>query len=577
MLRLSAISILVAALAVLANLPLPFLATATPGMCKWDYVITPGSGLPISDILLSSEIDRLVAGPSSRLLAVVQRTTVPPLMLYASGDSGRSWGTSAELVRTMLIELGAQTNVWDAAVAPDDGNFWAIVISATPAGAGNRPVEVWITPDAGTTWRNTRLAGLLAAGETIRTIDVSPKYGEEHDIAVGTVTGAGAGRIWALSSAAFSSWLPQTQPVVAGLGYDFFDLKFSPTYASDASLAAVFADNVTSTWYNIWLRDIARNTTANWAFATTPPGIEVRDPNAPAGASPNLASLNKADLELPTDFSGQAASLRRVYVSLDAWTGAAKAATNRDGIFRIDDTTQYILLDTSQNTNKSIYSIAYFGTYTSGKLLAGERRGFPCTATVPTWFTDSPTTCPIPCWYPALKPTTGAANQAACASTQTGNGSANVDWKADGVLAYVGTGSRPIVTGAFWYIPWLAGAFPNDESAFAISRNNGETWNQLALIDTTITQLVDVAPTPDCKTIYLASVNTGAICSGFDSVWRSTINREVDSPFRTTILGNYWERVLCQPTGPDCIQPQTNAALLRIVPYCADPTGQIVA
>ena len=575
--RLSAIFILVAVLASLANLPIPSPTTAAPGICKWDLVNTPNSGLPISDILLNSDINRFVAGTSSRLLAIVQRTTVPPLLLYSSGDSGRSWGTSTELVQTMLSELGAQTSVWDAAVAPDDGSFWAIVISITSAGLGNRPIEVWITPDAGNTWRNTRLAGLLAAGENIRTIDVSPRYGEGHDIAVGTVTGAGAGRIWVLKSTGFVGWLAQAQPVVAGLGYDFFDLKFSPTYASDASLAAIFSDNVTSTWYNIWLRDIDTNTTVNWAFAATPPGIEVRDPNAPTGSSPNLLTLNKADLELPSDFSGQAASLRRAYISLDTWTGAPKAATNRDGIFRIDDTTRYMLMDTSQITNKSIYSIAYFGTYASGKLLAGERRGFPCTATVPTWFTDSPTTCPIPCWYPALKPTTGAANQAACATTQTGNGGANVDWRADGVLAYAGTGSRPMTTGVFWFFPWLAAPIPNDESAFAISRNNGETWNQLALIDTTITQLTDVAPTPDCKTIYLASVNTGAICSGFDSVWRSTINHDVESPFRAATLGYSWERVLCQPTAPDCIQAQTNAALLRLVPYCADPSGKTVA
>jgi hypothetical protein len=572
--RLSVIFILVAGLAVLANLPLPSSTTADPGICKWDFVTAPGSGLPINDIVLNSEINRLVAGPNSRLLAIVQRTTVPPLLLYASGDSGRSWGTSSGLGRTMLLQWGAQVNVWDAAVAPDDAGFWAIVTS-TPA--TNAPVEVWITPDGGNNWKITGLAGLLAGGETIRTIDVSPKYGGEHDIAAGTVTGTGAGRIWAVSSASFSSWLPQAQPVVAGLGYDFFDLNFSPTYASDASLAAVFADNVTSTWYNIWLRDVARNTTINWAFATTPPGIEVRDPNALAGASPNLANLNKADLELPSDFSGQAASLRRAYISLDAWAGGPKAATNRDGIFRIDDTTQYMLMDTSQITNQSIYSIAYFGTYASGKLLAGERMGFPCTATVPTWFTDSPTTCPIPCWYPALKPTTGAANQAACATTQTGFGGANVDWTADGVLAYVGTGTRPTITGGAWFLPWVLAPIPNDESAFAISRNNGETWNQLAIIDTTITQLTDVAPTPDCQTIYLASVNAGAICSGFDSVWRSTINREVESPFRTATLSSFWERILCRPTAPDCIQAQTDAAILRIVPYCADPSGQIVA
>jgi len=286
--RLSVIFMLVASLAVFANLPIPSPATATPGICKWDYVITPGFGLPIADIVLNSEINRVVAGPNSRLLAIVQRTTVPPLILYSSGDSGRSWGTSAALGRAMITEFGAQTNVWDAAIAPDDASFWAIVTSTAAFGPGNLPIEVWITPDAGTTWRNTRLAGLLAAGETIRTIDVSPKYGDEHDIAVGTVTGTGAGRIWAIKSGGFSSWLAQAQPVAAGLGYDFFDLKFSPTYASDASLAVVFADNVASTWYNIWLRDIARNTTINWAFTTTPPGIEVRDPTAPAGASPNL-------------------------------------------------------------------------------------------------------------------------------------------------------------------------------------------------------------------------------------------------------------------------------------------------
>ena len=104
-------------------------------------------------------------------------------------------------------------------------------------------------------------------------------------------------------------------------------------------------------------------------------------------------------------------------------------------------------MDTTSITNKAIYSIAYFGTYASGKLLAGERLGYPCTATVPTWFTDSPTTCPIPCWYPALKPTTGAADQGACAvGTQDGLGGAMVAWNADGSLGLVATGSSPGVS-----------------------------------------------------------------------------------------------------------------------------------
>ena len=191
--RLSVIFILVAGLAVLANLPIPSPTAANPGICKWDYVTTPGSGLPINDIVLNSEINRIVAGPNSRLLAIVKRTTAPPLLLYASGDSGRSWGTSAGLGRTMLLQLGAQVNVWDVAVAPDDADFWAIVTSTAAAGPGDRPIEVWITPDAGNTWKITGLAGLLAPIENIRAIDVSPKYGGGHDIAVGTVTGIVAG------------------------------------------------------------------------------------------------------------------------------------------------------------------------------------------------------------------------------------------------------------------------------------------------------------------------------------------------------------------------------------------------
>ena len=101
-------------------------------------------------------------------------------------------------------------------------------------------------------------------------------------------------------------------------------------------------------------------------------------------------------------------------------------------------------MDTTATAQKAIYSIAYFGTYASGKLLAGERMGFPCTATVPTWFTDSPTTCPIPCWYPALKPTTGAATRANVQPAyQDGYGAAIVGWNADGSLGLVSTGSLP--------------------------------------------------------------------------------------------------------------------------------------
>jgi len=46
-----------------------------------------------------------------------------------------------------------------------------------------------------------------------------------------------------------------------------------------------------------------------------------------------------------------------------------------------------------------------------------------------------------------------------------------------------------------------------DESAFSVSFDDGDTWNQIGLIDTDMDYLTDVAQSPDCNTTYLASVN----------------------------------------------------------------------
>jgi hypothetical protein len=46
-----------------------------------------------------------------------------------------------------------------------------------------------------------------------------------------------------------------------------------------------------------------------------------------------------------------------------------------------------------------------------------------------------------------------------------------------------------------------------DEGAFSVSFDDGDTWNQIGLIDTDIDYLTDVAQSPDCNITYLASVN----------------------------------------------------------------------
>ena len=158
--------------------------------------------------------------------------------------------------------------------------------------------------------------------------------------------------------------------------------------------------------------------------------------------------------------------------------------------------------------------------------------GVPCLAVVPTIYMDTPCTCAGSCSMTSLKPPTGAANQGACRGSLAGIGSAVVQWNPDGSLAYVVTGSAAISAGLNSWNPWISTLLTNDESALSISRNNGDTWNQLALIDTTIDWFNDVAVSADCTTVYVASVhrNIGIGCNEFDSVWRSTISPSVSSP-----------------------------------------------
>jgi len=57
-----------------------------------------------------------------------------------------------------------------------------------------------------------------------------------------------------------------------------------------------------------------------------------------------------------------------------------------------------------------------------------------------------------------------------------------------------------------------------DEGAWSVSFDDGDTWNQLSLIDTWIDYLSDVAVSPDCNKTMLVSVNYESTCD-CDSVW----------------------------------------------------------
>jgi hypothetical protein len=516
---------------------------AEPNVLRWAPVDAPGSASEKSDIVSPSEVSRIAIGSDSKTFYAVNISspdnTTGGRALYKSNDSGISWSDtlSRYLYQTMTPAEQGNFRIWNVAIAPDNVNFVAVV---TNGSVSNMPQNVWLSIDGGSNWQNT----IFPVSNNISTIDISMDYAS-RDIAVGTRTGGGGGNIWILKSADLSrTWAPQ------GFVGDIIALKFSPSYKIDATIAIVYSDT-SGSYLNFGIHDPVNNTT-DWNIVYGGSPLEIT--TGGTGTSPTANQIITADLELTSDFSSQAPALRRCYVSIDA-------PTINSGIYRFDNTIGYWLMPTT--ANKRVSSIAYYGTYASGKLLAGEVLGNPCSATVMTWFTDSPTTCPIPCWYPAMKPPTGAAGTDNC--TGSGYGNAQVAWSPDGSTAYIGTASSAaLVAGVNWPTPYLIGE-DLDESAFSLSRNNGETWNQLALIDTRISQFTDIAPAPDCKTIYLASVSDNINCSGFDSIWRS----------QSSPIGSNWERVLCQTTtDQDCATDQTDLAILRLAGDKAD--GQIV-
>jgi len=522
----------------------PDTALAASNSLKWSRIETPGAVPDKNDIVSPCEVNKIAIGSDGMTFYSVDIPNANHITggkaLYKSTDARISWSDTIgkNLYQTMTPAEQANFRIWNVATAPDDTNFIAVV---TNSNASNLPRNVWLSTNGGDKWQNTN----CPITDNISAIDISTRCGS-HDIAIGSRTGDGDGTIWILKAAEYDNWVNQ------GFSGDILSMKFSPNYQSDSTIAIVYTDT-TGTYLNVGIHDIYDNTT-NWniGYRGSPPEIT----KGTTGTSPKANQIISADLELPADFAGQALSLRRYYISIDD-----SGATGNAGIYRIDGTVIYQLM--SATITRRISSIAYHGSYVSGKLLAGEVIGDPCSATVITWFTDSPTTCPIPCWYPALKPLTGAAGTDNC--TGSGYGNTQVTWAPDGSTAYAGTASSSaLAIGADWPIPYLTGE-DLDESAFSITRNNGETWNQLSLIDTQINQFTDIAPAPDCSNVYLASVNDNAGCSGFDSVWRS----------QSSPIGNIWERVLCTTTTDQgCDNGQTNLAILRLAGDKAD--GQIL-
>lgn len=422
----------------------------TPAAAEFTiHTIKPSPVTPVAPadssllIVPNSNVSHIAAGCDGKTIYAIDPFNAK---LYKSEQGGFGWVDSSKGIG------GAAT--WDGlATAPDDANAIAVV---TDGGA-----EVYLSVNGGTNFYRMGLAGTLKAGERVKCLALSPVYDQgRRELAVGTSTGNGGGRIlvnissgigtaWTDISTGVSGWLPGSPPIT---GTDVFAIEYSPSFPADGTLLAIVASrpppDTDDTYLYIGTRDLGTSN-ATW---NSSPGYPVEI--CQSGSDTPGTPLTYADLALPADYTGSTPAHRHVYA---CWTdnpaGSASAGNPNDDVYRLDDTVGYRLLV----RNDAICSLAHYGRFSRGKLLAGALNPRPGVfAQGPQVYCSFNPQSAYPTWQEGRKPPTGP-------------GQARVAWSPDGNMAYCGTSST------------APGG--HDQSAFSLSRDNGLTWNQTGLID----------------------------------------------------------------------------------------------
>ena len=475
---------------------------------EWEQVDSPGMADNI--VVSPSEVSDIAIGQNGILYAIDSENS----QVYRSLDAGMSW----EEISSALSEAGADLPACKIAVAPDNEG---IVATVTDSGSA-----VYISLDGGMSWDDTNVPTLTG---NIQALAISAKYTEDgksyREIAVGTAEwgdDSTTGQLWVLQGGSmWASWENQNLVIDPSpiIGAEISAIAYSPDYQHDRTLIVVAstAGDVAApyqerTWLCLGERDTDDDSTSWDSFDDYP--LEI----ATAGDGAGIVPINSS-LALPSDYSSEDESSRRLFISYDREPDAG------DDIYLIDEDTTH-RLDANGGADINIASISYHGTTNSGMLLAGDAGSVTATFTVQVRRTEEPFD-QHPKWYTASVPPTGPGN-------------AMVSWNPDGTIAYCGTSQSP--------------GKALDESAVSASLD-GDKWRQMGLIDTAF-QLADIAVTPDSEFLFVTSSST----FGPEGVWRS-----FSDP-----LGESWERVLTMDT-------DTNAVIVRLSAGYSDDSTIYVA
>jgi len=418
-------------------------------------------GAPVSAGSLSFT-DETIPSAANDVLEVISDVT--DIAVCADGETIYAVGggqivyksTDAGVTWTSIAtDVGGVTLI-DAdlvAVAPDNNDIFVIAkTDVTPT--------VYISTNGGTTFSVLGTPTETTAANYITGIAISAASAGTNYVAVsGSEDALGnVGNVWYYGLGIGGAWKETNTKTGYNTGC------VSTAHASNVTLAVEFSPNFASDQV---LAAVITNT-ANTSFEMFSLSSKVWNASGGFGSFPvNIQDSGSASI---TDATAASIALAPTYLGSDdvervAFVGLTRTATTDAGIYRLKNTT-----DKPLKYGLNIHSIAYDGTI----LVAGT------TGTTVWRCSDALASTPT------FAPT---------ASTKSPGGASNT------VIAWAGTS--------------LVAGTSGIESAFSVSTDNGASFNDISLIDTTIPNIADIAVSSDGSMVYMVTDNGSNI-----SVWR---------------------------------------------------------
>ncbi|HUV75176.1 MAG TPA: hypothetical protein VMW00_00825 [Dehalococcoidales bacterium] len=358
-----------------------------------------------------------------------------------------------------------QDSIVDIATAPNDANA---IYYATAS-------DVYRSTDGGKKFYQMapNPGGAGSNNIAITAIDVTQM--DSAIVAVGTrdTDNSEFGGIYILDE---EQVIPSWQDTSPG-NYDVYAVAFSPDYAADRQLVAVVTDET--------------DTLVTTKFGGAGWGATIGDASLDkdnSGIPTPVAVANQAAITFPDDYDATSEAYIQ-FIAID--TGSDEGDVYKIRAVAAPGSSVATDLDIGYTyglDNVDVTGLAITGSGTTASLMAGSA------ASAQTYFSDD-----------------GGKNWTRSRKEPTGGSQTYV------LMAPDFTSSDRAYT-----------ATSGSDSAFSVSQDSGDVWNQVSLIDTEISTIVDLAPSPDYNhdnTLFMLTLG------GDYSLWRSLNG------------GTMWERV----------------------------------